>query len=547
MPSPSGPLVSAARWAAVRRCSARDAREPSDGGAAGSRHAVRVGPRSLLTAVVAALLVLLAAESAYAARPLRPSAFVTIVGAARGDRAGTSVAAAGDVNGDRILDLIVGAPHAGGGAGMAYVVFGSRRHRVVRLSRLRRRGFAIVGDRGSGAGGSVAGAGDVNRDGLDDVIVGAPKADPLARHDAGAAYVVFGKRSSAGVRVASLGSHGYAIDGAVKDGRTGAAVAGAGDLDRDRRPDVLVSAPGIRSDVPGGNGGVYVVSGKADPVTVDLASPASSAYVMVGVEDIGPAAARVGDVNGDHRPDIAVRVSLPFDEGADGAFFLFGGRYSGDVQVTGAPSTATPARGFLRTGGAFTNSGGSALAGVGDVNRDGLADTLVGARYEGCSTCPGGTRPSRRQGAGGAYLAFGSASERSTGLDDKSAGAHFNGPRPGGELGASVSRAGDVDGDGVQDFAFGAPGPSRSAVFRGDRERFPGSVFVVFGSRHPRSLDLAQLGLRGFELRGQARDHAGESLASVGDINRDRHPDLVVGAPGADHGRGAAYVVSLRR
>ena len=454
------------------------------------------------------LLVPLAAESAYAARPLRPSAFVTIAGAARGDRAGTSVAAAGDVNGDRIPDLIVGAPHAdGGGAGMAYVVFGSRRHRVVRLSRLRRRrGFAIVGDRGSGAGGSVAGAGDVNRDGLDDVIVGAPKADPLARHDAGAAYVVFGKRSSAGVRVASLGSHGYAIDGAVEDGRTGASVAGAGDLDRDGRPDLLSLRPGSARTSPTATAACTSSPGRPTRSRWIWPRTPRAPTFWSGWRTSAPRPPASVTSTATTGPTSPSSVSLPFDEGAGGAFFLFGGRYSGDAQVTGAPSTATPARGFLRTGGAFTTFGGSALAGVGDVNGNGLADTLVGARYEGCSTCMGGTRPLRRQGAGGAYLAFGSESQRSTGLDDKSAGAHFDGARPGGELGASVSRAGDVDRDGVQDFAFGAPGPSRSAVFRGDRDRFRGSVFVVFGSRHPRSLDLARLGSRGFELRGQARD-----------------------------------------
>lgn len=497
--------------------------------------------------MLAALLVPLSAQSADAARSLRSSAFVTIVGAGRGDRSGTSVASAGDINGDDIPDVIVGAPQAGGGAGTAYVVFGSRRHRVIRLSHLRRHGFAIVGDPGSRAGSSVAGAGDVNGDGLDDLIVGAPRADPLSRQDAGAAYLVFGKRSSTSVRAASLGSHGYEIDGAVVNGSAGAAVARAGDLNRDGRADLLISAPGIRSVAEDGNGGVYVLYGKADSVPVDLASPASSAYVIVGVEDIGPAAARVGDINGDHRPDLAVRVSLPFDEGAGGAFFLFGDRYSGEVQVTGASSPATPARGFLRTGGGHTLFAGSSLAGVGDVNGDGLADTLVGARSEGCSTCGGDTPPLRRQDAGGAYLAFGSASESSTGLEDKSAAVHFNGPRPGSELGASVSSAGDVNRDGAPDFAFGAPGPSHGGFFHGNAKKFPGSVFIVFGSRDPRSLDLAHLGSRGFELRGQARDHAGESVASIGDMNHDRHPDLAVGAPGRDHGRGAVYVVSLRR
>jgi hypothetical protein len=168
---------------------------------------------------------------------------------------------------------------------------------------------------------------------------------------------------------------------------------------------------------------------------------------------------------------------------------------------------------------------------------------LVGAPYEGCApgNCQRGVpRRSQREDAGAAYAVFGRRAAGPAALRAK-----FVGPRSGGECGTSVARAGDVNGDGIQDLAFGAPGPSPNLRFHGNRRTFPGSVFVVFGRRPMRTIDLAHLGSRGLELRGRPRDRAGQSISRVGDLGRDGHPDLVVGAPGAHHGRGIAYVPSL--
>ncbi|MEL6266886.1 MAG: integrin alpha, partial [Pseudomonadota bacterium] len=161
-------------------------------------------------------------------------------GGGSGDRSGYSVSDAGDVNGDGFDDIIIGAYRADPGsqtdAGDSYVVFGSGSgfSASLDLDALNGSdGFALSGvDAGDEAGWSVASAGDVNGDGFDDVIVGAPGAD----NDAGESFVVFGRSTAFPARIdlGSLnGNNGFRIDGIDTDDRSGLSVSGAGDINGD--------------------------------------------------------------------------------------------------------------------------------------------------------------------------------------------------------------------------------------------------------------------------------------------------------------------------
>nr|WP_256997570.1 integrin alpha [Gloeobacter morelensis] len=130
---------------------------------------------------------------------------------------GRSVSGARDVNGDGLDDVIVGSRYAyldgRNRAGRSYVVFGKRNTQPVEVADFEsgssRDGFVINGSKeGDFSGESVSGAGDVNGDGLDDVLVGAPDADPAGRYDAGRSYVVFGKRNTQPVELADLEAAG---------------------------------------------------------------------------------------------------------------------------------------------------------------------------------------------------------------------------------------------------------------------------------------------------------------------------------------------------
>ena len=190
-------------------------------------------------------------------------------------RAGFAVAAAGDVNGDGLDDVIVGASGGVSGIdtvhdGAALVVYGRRGRANVDLAALGTAGFRISGEEGGQLGFAVDGAGDVDGDGLADVIVGDPNGAT------GHAYVVFGSRTSADVNVDSLGTRGFAM--AAEE--AGFGVAGAGDVNRDGRADVAVT----------GGGPAYVVFGKASRADVDLARLGAG-----GIRLAGPArSARAG-------------------------------------------------------------------------------------------------------------------------------------------------------------------------------------------------------------------------------------------------------------
>jgi hypothetical protein len=236
-----------------------------------------------------------------------------IDGPSAGDHAGEAVSGAGDVNGDGRVDLIVGAPSADGFSsltGAAFVVFGKTTPTAVDLAALGAGGFQIDGVAiTDNAGAAVSGAGDMNGDGLMDVLVGAPEADNNGRNMSGSAYVVFGKATSANVDLAALGSGGFRIDGGAPVDRAGDAVSGAGDVNSDGRMDVLVGATGVDGNGRNSAGAAYVVFGKTSTAPVDLSQLGSGGFRIDGgasTDLAGWAVSDAADMNGDGRVDVLV-------------------------------------------------------------------------------------------------------------------------------------------------------------------------------------------------------------------------------------------------
>jgi hypothetical protein len=191
-------------------------------------------------------------------------------GVAAGDELGSSVRAAGDINADTVDDIVLGAPAAGpngADSGASYVVFGSDQgwSATLNLSALNgSNGFALHGvSAGDESGRSVGGAGKLNNDAFDDLVIGAPLADtnPV---DSGETYVVFGSNQawSSPLNLSALnGTNGFTIEGVALGNRSGFAVGGAGDINNDGRDDLLIGAP---ADPEGTSPGfAYLIFGDA--------------------------------------------------------------------------------------------------------------------------------------------------------------------------------------------------------------------------------------------------------------------------------------------
>ena len=450
-----------------------------------------------------------------------------IRGAAGGDESGTSVAGVGDMNGDGRVEVVVGAPGADANgrdaSGSAFVLYGRETPGALSLFSVTagiEPGIRIDGanvlDR---AGNAVAGAGDVNGDGRPDVIVGAPGASNNARSSSGSAYVVFGPSTSGHVDLGSLGDRGFRIDGAAEYDALGGSVAGVGDVNGDKRADVLVGARYATGSGRHLAGSAYVVFGSASTATVDLASLGDRGFRIVGAESydfLGSSLAGVGDVNGDDKADLLVGASAADPKGrseAGAAYLVFGASSNATVDVA-----TLGARGIRIAGATTPECVGSAVSSAGDVDGDGKVDVALGA------SC---AHANDRLGSGSAYVVFGTELDADVDLAHLGEGGfRMDGASTWEAAGSAVGSAGDVNGDGRYDVVIGAP----YALNNG--RRGSGSAYVVYGSTSNASVDLGSLGARGFRIDGAgAWDDAGRAVSGPGDVNGDGRSDVLVGSP----------------
>ncbi|MEM9608233.1 MAG: LamG-like jellyroll fold domain-containing protein [Actinomycetota bacterium] len=465
------------------------------------------------------------------------------------DEFGSSVAAVGDLDGDGVTDLAVGAVGDDDGAfnvGAVWVLFmnadGSARA-TQKISDTDG-GFGGAMDSSDFFGGSVAGPGDVDGDGLPDLVVGASR-DSDGGTARGAVYVLF-LNADGTVRGEQKISDTAGTFAATLDDsdQFGISVAALGDLDSDGVPDIAVGANG---DDDGGNlrGAVYVLRLNANGTVKAEQKISDTAGGLVAALDnedrFGWAVAGIGDLDGDGVPDVAISADQDDDGDTNsGAVYLLELTTTGAVKAESKLSAVTggltgPVGGFDRFG--------SSLASLGDLDGDGRLDVAVGAEEDD----DGGSN------RGAVYV---------LGLSI-SCGADTDGD---GVLDCYESAFGDTDGDttpnelDADDDGDGTPTASENADPDGDGD--PRDAVDSDRDGQPDWLDVP-VDPSGGPVRNDRKesdttgdfagvldddDAFGSSIAAIGDLDGDGVNDLVVGAPFDDDGgsnRGAVYVLFM--
>ena len=411
------------------------------------------------------------------------------------DYSGSSVSSAGDVNGDGYDDLIIGARGADPNsnyAGETYVVYGGARapgtDGVLDLSMLDgTNGFILNGTDGYDYSGiSVSSAGDVNGDGYDDLIIGAFGGTPNGVGNAGETYIVYGGANAPGTggrfNLFTLnGTNGFTLTGIDRYDRSGFSVSSAGDVNGDGYDDLIIGAQYADPNGDRVAGETYVIYGGASaPGTggvLDLSDlDGTNGFILNGIDASdysGSSVSSAGDVNGDGYDDLIIGANSADPNGDNQAgetYIVYGGASAPGTGGRFNLSMLNGTNGFILTGIDAGDRSGWSVSSAGDVNGDGYDDLIIGA-YQ---ADPNGGN------SGETYIVYGGANAPGTGgvLDlgalNGTNGFILTGIDGSDFSGASVSSAGDVNGDGYDDLIIGAWGGDPNASLSGE-------TYVVYG------------------------------------------------------------------
>jgi hypothetical protein len=377
-----------------------------------------------------------------------------------------SVAAAGDMNGDKRSDIAIGMPSFlnANGSGAVYLIRGKAADTdPIKLSALGNSGVVVWGPKATNTylGTSVIGLGDVNGDMRNDIAVGAPGYKNGNNVTIGAVYVIYGQPNPADTGVETLIGNGGAlrIEGPTVTTDFGRVVGSVGDFNKDGRFDVAVGQPNYNNSA-GRATVVYLPTGPLPSVITvpDVMMPSQGLVVTNGMLSgkFGVALGPAGDFNGDGAPDLVIGSGSVLNK----AVVVLGGLIGGTID---AGTLVNTNKGFILTG-AGNDAFGAAVWGGLDVNGDTTPDILVGA-------------PSANTGGGRVYVAFGRDTPANIAATDLAQGKGGFALEGQGDqaAGGSVGLVPDLDADGRNELFIGA---RQYDVIPGDNV---GRAYLVYG------------------------------------------------------------------
>ena len=487
---------------------------------------------------------------------------VTFIGADNSGFCGCSVSCVGDMNSDGIDDFLIGAEWADNRVSHAYLVYGRTGAYPVDTiltntwlngtNGMWMRGLPYQGYFGN----AVSGNGDVNGDGLSDMMVGSYQYDANSQFHAGEAFLVYGQSDGLPAYIAANDSYMGTATNATKLGGThrlgeaATSISFAGDVNGDGLTDLLIGAPKASPGAGRGWAGeTYLVYGTTNtmPNQVKLTNTwldGVNGIILSGAatnDQSGFAVSGAGDVNGDGLDDLLISSKLADPGGrvsAGEVYLVFGStNLAADITLTNTWFDGT--NGVLFAGSVSDDNCGTSLSAAGDVNGDGLGDFLIGAS----GVDPNGGIMTN---AGATYLVYGTTNGlpgnvvlTNTWFDGAN-GVMLDGAAVSDYSGVSVA-SGDVNGDGLSDVLIGAGYADPDGLNGG------GETYLVYGrSGLPATITLNDTwldGTNGVIFAGtELQCFAGNAVSSGGDYNDDGYDDILIGAEQADP-EGQVYLV----
>jgi hypothetical protein len=388
-----------------------------------------------------------------------------------GDQFGSAVTSLGDLEGDGVTDLAVGAPYADVGGtdrGAVWILFMNSDGRVDTQQRIAdgSGGFNGTLHDDDRFGSAVASIGDLNRDGVTDLAVGAP-GDDDGGTDRGAVWILFLNDQGKVRQYQKISDSSGGFGGKLGDGdQFGSSVASIGDIDGDGIDDLAVGAP-YANDGGTGRGAVWILFMDNDGRVRSQQKIADGAGGFNGNlhdnDHFGNATAGIGDLDGDGIDDLAVGADQSDDGGTDrGALWILfldrDGKVNSEQKIADGAGSF---KGDLNDGDQF----GSAVADAGDLNGDGIDDLAIGADQSD----DGGTD------RGAVWILFMDRDGKVNSEQKIADGAGgFNGKlSDGDEFGAATAGIGNLDGNEARDLAVGSPGDDTGGMDKG-------AVWILF-------------------------------------------------------------------